>query len=136
MTSVIFNSCLEKHFAGEILFPSDKFKVMLVTASYAPKKNIHSTRADVSGDEINGISYDKGGSAVRVAVERKDNTIEVILGGAAWQSSTIVARGAVYYKDNGSPELDDLVAYIDFNGTVISTNGPFRLAESILRFQN
>jgi len=136
MTSVLFDSCLEKHFAGDISFPSDKFRVILVNAQYAPKPD-HSSRSDVIG-EVSAEGYTKGGAAVAVSITRNktERSFDINLGGAAWSSSSIVARGAVYFKDNGHPDLDDLVAYIDFNGNVVSTNGPFTLAASILRFQN
>ena len=135
MTSVLFDSCLEKHFAGDISFPSDKFRVILVNAQYAPKPD-HSSRSDVIG-EVSAEGYTKGGAAVAVSITRNktERSFDINLGGAAWSSSTIVARGAVYFKDNGHTDLDDLVAYIDFNGVVVSTNGLFSLSPSILKFQ-
>jgi hypothetical protein len=39
-----------------------------------------------------------------------------------WTSSTITARGAVLYKDTGTPSTSPLICYIDF-GSNKSSNG-------------
>ena len=116
---------------GTLAFGSDAFKVMLVNG-YAPDKDGHATRADVTG-EVTGAGYAPGGAAVVVeilldpAVDRTD----VNLGGAAWPASTISATGAVYYT-----ATDDLVCYVDFGGVISSLAGAFTLQPSVIQIHN
>jgi len=137
MPSIVYNSALEESLSGEIDFANDDFKVMLVTSAYIPDKDAHEKRSDISG-EVVGAGYVAGGQSVTVTPARDDPTdrYNVALGGSLWAASTITARGAVYYKDNGNPTLDQLVGYIDFTANVISANGNFTLNGSTIRFQN
>ena len=71
------------------------------------------------------------------AVAGANDRIEISLGGASWEASTITARGLVYYKSRGgAPSADELVAYIDFGEDVVSQNGTFAVTASTLRIQN
>jgi hypothetical protein len=133
VASLIYNSCLEDALTGVIDFAGDDFACLLVDASYAPDKDLHTTLADVTG-EVVGAGYTAGGQAAVVSVA-KDlglDRIDVSLGAVAWTGSTITAAGAVYYQSTGGA----LVAYIDFGGNIVSTNGTFSLSASTLRIQN
>jgi hypothetical protein len=138
MASMIFNSCLDDAARGNIDFDTDTFKVMLVTSTYAPNKDTHLKRSSVT-NEVVGTGYTAGGAAATVTVTKDtaNDRIDISLGAAAWASSTITARAAVYYKSRGgASSADELVAYIDFGADIISTNGTFNLSASTLRIQN
>jgi len=138
MASLIFNSALNDALTGAIDFDTDTFKVMLVTSTYAPNKDTHTKRSNVT-NEVVGAGYVAGGevAAVTVTNDTANDRIDTELGAASWPAATITARGAVYYKSRGGlASADELVAYIDFGSDIISTAGLFDLTESILRIQN
>ena len=139
MASLIFNNAIYYLVKGNIDFDSDTFKCMLVTSSYSPNKDTDDFRNDVT-NEVSGTGYTAGGTAATVTVNAIDTTndrIEITLGAVSWPTSTITARGAVYYKSRGgASSADEIVAYIDFGGDVSSTAGTFSLSASTLRFQN
>lgn len=138
MASIIFNSALYDALNGDIDYGADSFKVLLVTASYSPNKDTHTKRSDVT-NEVTGTGYSAGGAAATVGVtnDTANDRQDVSLGAASWAAATITARGAVYYKSRGGlASADELVAYIDFGGNIISTAGLFDLTASTLRLQN
>ncbi len=134
MPSIVYDSAVEDIVAGDIQFPGDAVKVMLVSSRYTPDQRLHQRRADVIG-EVQTQGYTPGGKTADVTVQRIAGALDIHLGGAIWPSVTIAARGAIYYKSTGNPALDPLIAYIDFNGNVISTNGQFSLTPSVFKFQ-
>jgi hypothetical protein len=138
MASIIYNSCLDDEARGNINFASDTFKAMLVTSAYTPDKDTHTKRSNVT-NEVAGTGYVAGGAAATVTVT-KDTTndrIDISLGGISFNSATITARAAVYYKSRGGlASADELVAYIDFGSDIVSTNGTWSLSASTLRIQN
>lgn len=137
MASLIYNACLDNAVRGLIDFDTDTFKVMLTTSAYAPNKDTHLDRVDVT-DEVSGTGYTAGGNTATVAVTKDDanDRIDISLGGTTWPASTITARYAAYYKSTGTAANDLLVAVIDFGSDVTSTAGTFTLTASTLRLQN
>jgi len=132
MASLIYNSCLYDMTVGAIDFDTDTFYVMLVTSLYAPNKDGHSKRSDVT-NEVSGTGYTSGGQSSAVTVVQ-DNTLDrvnVVFADVSWPSSTITAKGAVIYKRRGgASSLDELVAYVDFGSDVTSTNGTYAVSFS------
>jgi hypothetical protein len=139
MASIIYNNAIWNQVKGNIDFDSDTFKCMLVTSSYTPNKDTDDFRNDVT-NEVSGTGYTAGGAAATFTVNAIDTTndrIEITLGAVSWPTSTITARGAVYYKSRGgASSADELVAYIDFGSDISSSAGTFALTASTLRFQN
>jgi hypothetical protein len=138
MASLIYNSCVDDMARGNIDFDTDSFKVMLVTSAYVPDKDAHLKRSDVTS-EVVGTGYTAGGLAATVTVAKDlvNDRVDVSLGGVNWPSSTITARGAVYYKARGgAATADELVAYVDFAANIISSGGAFNLTASTLRISN
>jgi hypothetical protein len=138
MSSLIFNKALEAWAKGAIDFDSDTFKVMLVTSSYTPDKDAHDFRNDVT-NEVTGTGYSAGGEAatVTVTLDTANDRVNIELGEADWPASTITARAAVYYKSRGgASSADEIIAYIDFGGDVVSSGGTFALTASTIRVQN
>lgn len=136
MSSFIYNSCLLNSFRGKIDFETDKFKVILLTDEYGPRKDEHESRADLLG-EVAGKGYEAGGPAVAVRASMVDDRLILTLGGFTLSAATVTARYAVYYINRGDmPEEDFLVACIDFGGDVSSTNADFQLTASTMRIVN
>ena len=110
---------------------------MLVT-SYTPDKDTHDKRNDVT-NEVSGTGYTAGGaaSAVTVTKDTANDKVTIQFGAVSWASSTITARGCVYYKSRGgASSADELVAYADFGSDVSSSGGTFSVAASTITLQN
>lgn len=137
MASLIYNSCIDDMARNAIDFDTDSFKVMLVTASYSPDKDAHLKRSSVT-NEISGTGYTAGGVSAPVTVTKDtaNDKVTIEFAAVSWASSTITARGAVYYKSTGNAANDCLVAYNDFGSNITTSNGTFSLAASTLTLQN
>jgi hypothetical protein len=138
MASLIYNSAIDELARGDIDFDSNTFKAMLVTSSYTPNKDTHDFLNDVT-NEVTGTGYTAGGATSTVTVT-KDNTndkVTIQFGAVSWASSTITARGCVYYKSRGgASSADEIVAYNDFGSDVSSSGGTFSVAASTITLQN
>lgn len=138
MASLIYNSAIDDMARGAIDFDTDTFKVMLVTSSYTANKDTHDKRDDVT-NEVSGTGYTAGGltSACTVTKDTANDKVTLSLAAVSWPTSTITARGAVYYKSRGgASSADELVAYVDFGGDVTSTGATFSLGASTITLQN
>lgn len=137
MADVIFNSFKQKIMNGSIDLDTDTIKVALVTSSYTPNQDSHDNFDDVT-NEVSGTGYSAGGAALSnkaVTADNTDNEGVFDADDVTWGSSTITARGAVIYKDTGTPSTSPLIAYIDFGSDKASSNGNFTIqwaAEGIL----
>lgn len=139
MASIIYNSALADEANGAINFGTDTFRVMLVTNTYVENSDTHTKRSDVT-NEVVGTGYTAGGEIATVtvsAVDTVNDRVDITLGSASWPTSTITAAGAVYYKARGgAATADELVAYVDFAGDVVSSAGTFSLTASTFRKTN
>ena len=138
MASLVYNSAVDDMARGLIDFDSDTFKAMLVTSTYSPNKDTHDKRDDVT-NEVTGTGYTAGGTtcAVTVTKDTTNDKVTISLGSVSWSSSTITARGCVYYKSRGgASSADEIVAYNDFGGDVSTTGGTFSVAASTITLQN
>lgn len=139
MASLIYNSALRDEATGAIDYDTDTFYAMLVTSSYTPNKDTHTKRSDVT-NEVTGTGYTAGGMAVSVsvaAVDTANDRVVITVASHNWTSSTITARGCVYYKRRGgSSSADELWFYDDFGADITSTAGTFTVAASTYTKQN
>ncbi len=134
VSSIIYNSLFEDTLTGKINFSVDTFKCLLVTAEYIPYKKVHTRRSNIL-HEATGRGYTSGGTIVNVSImnDTENDRTYVSLGSASWQSSTLTAAGAVYYKSRGGPKsADELIAFIEFTEITTSINGPFSISEMLL----
>jgi hypothetical protein len=139
MASLIYNSAIDEMARGDIDFDTDTFKAMLVTSSYTPNKDTHEFRDDVTNEAPATGNYVAGGetSAVTVTKDTANDKVTIQFGAVTWSSSTITARGCVYYKSRGgASSADELVAYNDFGSDVSSSGGTFAVAASTITLQN
>lgn len=138
MASLIYNTFHRDLATGAIDADTDTFKVMLVTSSYTPDKDTHDKRNDIT-NEVSGTGYTAGGvtSAATVTLSTANDRTTIQFAAVSWASSTITARGAVYYKSRGgASSADELVAYNDFGTDVSTTAGTFSLAATTVTIQN
>jgi hypothetical protein len=123
---------------GGIDLDTDTIKVMLVTSSYTPNQDTDDFINDASANEVSGTGYTAGGQALAnkaVTADNTDNEGVFDADDASWTSSTITARGAVLYKDTGTPSTSPVICYIDFGADKVSSGGTFTIswnAEGIL----
>jgi hypothetical protein len=139
MASLIYNSAIDEMARGDIDADTDTFKAMLVTSSYTPNKDTHEFRDDVTNEAPATGNYVAGGetSTVTVTKDTANDKVTIQFGAVSWSSSTITARGCVYYKSRGgASSADELVAYADFNSDVSSSGGTFSVAASTITLQN
>ena len=106
------------------------FKFLLVS-SVPSEANLdaYDFRDDVA-NEVTGTGYTSGGVAATVTVGSVDTTndrtpVTITDLTNAWTGSTITAVGGWLYKVVGSAATDQLVAFVDFGGTVTSTAGNY-----------
>jgi len=136
MASSRYLSAIHDTTIGNIDFDTNTFKAMLVTSSYTPNFTTHDKRDDVT-NEVTGTGYTAGGAASTVTVTKDtaNNKVTVQFGAVSWSSSTITARGCVYYKSRGgASSADELVGYADFGSDVSSTGGTFSVAATTLEW--
>jgi hypothetical protein len=139
MASLIYNSAIDEMARGDIDFDTNTFKAMLVTSSYTPNKDTHDFRDDVTNEAPATGNYVAGGetSTVTVTKDTANDKVTIQFGAVTWSSSTITARGCVYYKSRGgASSADELVAYNDFGSDVSSSGGTFAVAASTITLQN
>jgi hypothetical protein len=123
-----FTSLPAKLLNKEVDWDTDTIKLMLVDAGYTFSA-AHDYKADIdaiSGAEVTGTGYTAGGVTLGTkAVTVVSGTTHFTAANAAWASSTISATGAILYVDTGSAATSALLCYIDFEGTVASSDGAF-----------
>jgi hypothetical protein len=137
MPSLIYNSAIDDMARGAIDFDTDTFKALLVSSVYSPNKDVHDRRDDVT-NEVTGTGYTAGGvtTACTVTKDTANDRVTLQFAAVSWPSSTITARGCVYYKSRGAASTDELVAYNDFGFDFSSTNGTFSVQASTVTLQN
>lgn len=127
MASLLYNSFKRDIMNGAIDLDTDTIKVMLVTSSYTPDKDADEFIDDVT-NEVSGTGYSAGGATLGSKTVTVDDTNDCGTFDAAdvtWSTSTITARGAVLYRDTGTPSTSPLIGYIDFAADKISSAGDF-----------
>lgn len=139
MSSLVYDSYMDDLQKGNITPNSDTFYLMLVI-SYTPNKATDTKRSNVTASEISGTGYTAGGAATTatVSLDTTNHRSDVTFGSVSWSTATISASGGVIYKHRGgASSADNLVAFVDFGGTVSSTAATFSVTfSSPLRFQN
>lgn len=138
MASLIYNSCLDDLARGAIDFDTDTFKMLLVTTSYTPNKDTHDKRDDVT-NEVSGTGYTAGGAATACTVTKDtaNDRLTLSFASTSWSGTDVTPKGGVIYKSRGgASSADELVAYIDFGGTVTPAGGTLTVGTSTIRLQN
>lgn len=138
MASLVYDSFEQDSKIGNIDLESDTFYMMLVTATYTASK-AHAKRSDIT-NEVSGAGYTAGGAAVALtwSLDTGNHRFDITPGDVTWAAATLTARAGVIYKSRGgASSADELVAYCDFGGNIVSTGGTFAThATGPLRYQN
>jgi hypothetical protein len=126
-TSLIYDSFADDLCNGNVVPSTDTIYVMLVNG-YSPSKTGDTKQSNVTS-EASGAGYTSGGSATTCAVVKNtgSNQETLTFTQVVWTiTGTLSATGCVIYKNRGgSASLNNLYAYVDFGGTVTSTNATF-----------
>lgn len=127
---------------GDINLGADTLKVILVSSAYVPNIDTHEDYADITNEIATGGGYTAGGQAlsgVAILTDLPNDRAALDANDVTWSASTITAaRGAVIYKDTGTPATSKLITYIDFGTDKSSSGGDFTIAwdsTGILRLQ-
>lgn len=138
MANVVYNSAKGDLMDGTIDLDTDTIKVALVTSTYTPDIDTDLDFADIT-NEVSGTGYTAGGATLgtkTVTVDTTNNRAEFDAADTVWTTATLTARGAVVYKDTGTPATSPLICYIDFTTDKSSASGDFTIsynAEGILQ---
>lgn len=136
MASFVYNSVLTDVVNADLDFAVDSFKMMLVTSSYSASKSAHAKRSSVT-NEISGTGYTAGGAATTCTISDDTNKKILTFSAVSWSSATFTAAAAVIFKARGgAASADELVAFIDFNGDVVSAGGTFSVSSSVITLAN
>ena len=136
MASFVYNSVMTDLVNGDLDFAVDSFKLMLVGVGYTASKDGHDKRNDVS-TETTGTGYTAGGNATTCTITNDTNKKIITFSSVSWPSATFTAAGGVIYKSRGgASSADELIAYLDFSGEVVSTGGTFSVSTSVITLTN
>lgn len=108
------------------------FKFLLVSSVPSEANfDAYDFRDDIV-NEVTGTGYTAGGVTATVtvgAVDTTNNRTPVTISNLApgWTGSTITAVGGWLYKVVGTAATDQLIGFVDFNGTVTSTASDFNV---------
>lgn len=129
MASVIYNSFKQDLLQGNIDLDNDTIKCALVTSSYTPDQDSHDFFDDVTNEIGDTGSYSSGGATLSVTTSQDNTDNEGVFDATdvSFTNATITARGAVIYKDTGTPGTSPLICYIDFTSDQSSSNGTFTI---------
>lgn len=122
MVQVLFpNSYATDLGNGQFDMDADDFYMLLVDNLYTFNRDTHAKRSDVEGNEISGTGYTAGGQQLQSETWVQDNANDRTIfdfANPAWTNATFSADGAWVYKNRGGAStLDELVYFIDFQGT-------------------
>lgn len=126
--SRMYGNALLKALNKEVDWDTDTIKVMLCTSAYSPLQDSHIYKSSVTS-EVTGTGYTAGGATLTsktITYNATTNTITLDAADVTWSNSTIAnARYAVIYDSTGTDATSVLLAYIDFESDMTSSNGAF-----------
>lgn len=132
MANAVYNSLKVALINGDINLGTDTLKVILVSSAYTPNIDTHEDYADITNELPTGGNYTQGGktlTGVTVLTDLANDRAALDANDVTWATATITAaRGAVIYKDTGTPSTSKLVGYIDFVSDKSSSGGDFTIA--------
>ena len=136
MSSANFTNLTDHLARARINFATDTFKAALVS-SIPTEANLDAWdfRNDITNEVAATGGYTAGGFDVTAsvgAVDTTNNRTPVTFSAASptYTNSTITAVGCIIYKSTGNAAADPIAHYVDFDGTVSSTNGNFTISFS------
>jgi len=136
MASTNFTNLTDHLARSAVNFASDTFKAVLVTS--VPSESDFDAwinRSDVTSEHGATGGYTTGGFSVTASVAAVDTTnnrvaVTYTCGSPTYSSATLSAVGCIIYKSTGTSSTDKLLHFVDFGGTVSSTNGNYTITFS------
>ena len=132
MASFLYNSLQADLAAGNIVPGTHTFRMMLCTSTYTPNKD-HNRLDDITNEVANGNGYTTAGEIVTITVttDNANDRTSWAISEPSWATATFsAAYGVVYRARGGASSADELVALLDFGGTVTATGGTFATNET------
>lgn len=127
LTASPYNQLLAGLGSGAFNFNSDTLKALLVDATYSFDKANHLNVSHITG-EITGTGYTAGGTTITGQVwSVGPMSATLTCDPIAWAAITASPRGAVVYKDSGTPATSPLIGFIDFGADKIRNAEPLEL---------
>ena len=130
MPNVVYNGVKAGLMHAELNFAVDTLYIALVTDMYIPDVDTHVFMSDITG-EVVGVGYTQGGlqlQNVNLQLDLVNNRESLFADDPLWSNSTIVAKGAIIYKNTGVPTTSKLITYLDFGENKSSNASPFLIA--------
>lgn len=129
--SFIYNSAVDKIVRGTVDFDSDQFKILLVSGAAQDDTN-----EKVNFDFVNDITTELAtGSGYNErkpttpTISQNGNNVEIAFSSVSWSEASITASGAILYAHKGTDDsANPLVAYLNFNNNVTSSEGTFTVS--------
>ena len=111
---------------------ADTIKIALVNSTYTAVadavKHTHEYWSDVVANEVTGTGYTAGGATLSGKASGSSGTTYTFdAADVSWPNSTVTATGAVIYKSSGVATTSPLIAYLDFGGSVSTSNTTLQL---------
>ncbi len=130
MASQVANNWKETSVYGTNNFNTDAFKIILMEPGFAFDRANHEVYADVSAFELpTAYGYTAGGQALAGIAITNDAVLAAAIAtwnNAAWvvAGGDLQASGAIIFDDTiAAPDIDPIVGFIDFGGTLTTYNG-------------
>lgn len=116
---------------NRFVWSSAAFKMSLHTSSYTPNVDTHDFHDDASTNEVTGTGYTAGGATLGSKTSTYDTASDQVrldCADVSWTTSTITARHAVIYVDNGgAASADPVFGFINFESDVSTTAGTLQV---------
>lgn len=124
MASFIYDNYLKEEMGGVFDLDSHTLKVALLTSSYTPNQNSHTTYSDLT-NEVSGTGYTAGGATLAgAALTVSAGTAKFDANDTVWSSASITARYAVIYDTSASNKL---ICLVDFGSDKTSSAADFTI---------
>jgi len=130
MSSEIANNWKETSAYGTHNFSSDAFKIILMEPGFSFSRSAHEVYADVSAFELpTAYGYTAGGQALAGVAITNDAVLAAAIiswNNASWviAGGDLQTDGAIIFDDTiAAPDIDPIVGFIDFGGTLTTYNG-------------
>lgn len=130
MASQTANNFKELLAYGIIDFNADALRIILMEPGFAFSRAAHEVYADVTLFELpTAFGYTKGGQALAGVSIVNDAVLAATIiswNNASWivVGGDLQASGAIIYDDTvAAPDIDPLIGFIDFGGTLTTYNG-------------